>query len=635
MRGARALGRMAALGLAVGVVLASGTPAGAADQATISHVEPTEAGVNILVSVPADSNVDLDSVAVTISGQDADATATLASSGEEVRRTAVLAIDTSNSMKGARFAAAKSAAEAYLSAVPDNVYVGIVTFDDNVKRALEPTLDRDAARETLAGLTLAKQTVLYDGVLEAVDMTGTEGQRSVLVLSDGLDTSKTELAEVTTAITDADVLVDAVALEQSEQESGPLQAMASAGKGKLINSDPETLRATFSAEAAALARQVLVSAQIPEGVTAREAQVTVSLGAGAQTLTAQAFVPIQGAAGPGSPSASSSTSRFQVSETVMYGGLAALGLGMLILLAGVLTMGPTASEADSMEARISQFTSGVTTGKRKASKDQDLRAQATDAAAQMLQHSQSLEARIANRLEAAGSALKPSEWLLIHGAIAIGSAFVGLMLAGGLGLLLGLAVGAVFPWVWLGFKRSRRLKAFNASLADSLQLMAGSLSAGLSLAQSVDTIVKEGTEPMTSEFKRVLVETRLGVNLEDALDGVSDRMQSKDFSWVVMAIRIQREVGGNLAELLTTVAATLRERQYLRRQVATLSAEGRLSAWILGGLPPGFMAYLMLTRRDYVMPMFTEPFGLLMLIGSGVLLGVGIFWMSKVVKVEV
>ena len=125
------------------------------------------------------------------------------------------------------------------------------------------------------------------------------------------------------------------------------------------------------------------------------------------------------------------------------------------------------------------------------------------------------------------------------------------------------------------------MKAFNEGLADTLQLISGSLSAGLSLAQSVDTVVREGMEPIADEFKRVLVETRLGVPLEAALQGVAERMGSKDFEWVVMAIRIQREVGGNLAELLNTVGATLRERDYLRRQVQTLAAEGKLSATFL------------------------------------------------------
>jgi tight adherence protein B len=255
----------------------------------------------------------------------------------------------------------------------------------------------------------------------------------------------------------------------------------------------------------------------------------------------------------------------------------------------------------------------------------------------VLSNNESIEARIAMRLEGAGMALKSSEWLLMHIAIAFVAGLVGLLITGGnlVAPVLFFILGAIGPWIYLGFKRSARLKAFGSGLADTLQLMSGSLSAGLSLAQSMDTIVREGTEPITSEFKRAIVESRLGVPLEDALEGVAERMGSRDFKWVVMAIRIQREVGGNLAELLLTVAATLREREYLRRHVQALSAEGRLSCWILGGLPPAFLVYLSLTKGDYVRPMYTTPIGWVLCAAMAVLLGVGIFWMSKVSKVEV
>ena len=173
-------------------------------------------------------------------------------------------------------------------------------------------------------------------------------------------------------------------------------------------------------------------------------------------------------------------------------------------------------------------------------------------------------------------------------------------------MLGGLFLGACGAWFFLSFKHKRRLKAFKNQLANTLQLMSGALSAGLSLAQSVDTVVKEGTDPMASEFRRALIETRLGVEIEDSLAAIADRMGSVDFEWVVMAIRIQRQVGGNLAELLNKVAETIREREYLERQVLALSAEGRLSVWILGGLPPVFMllpgADQPVVRRRHVRP---------------------------------
>ena len=137
-----------------------------------------------------------------------------------------------------------------------------------------------------------------------------------------------------------------------------------------------------------------------------------------------------------------------------------------------------------------------------------------------------------------------------------------------------------------------------------------------------------------AELGRALVESRLGVPVEDALERIGERLNNDDFSWVVMAIRIQREVGGNLAELLTTVADTLRERERLRRQVDVLSAEGRLSGIILGCLPLGFAAYLLVTRPEYLAPMLT-PFGLVLVATAVVLLAVGGVWVARVVKVEV
>jgi tight adherence protein B len=183
-------------------------------------------------------------------------------------------------------------------------------------------------------------------------------------------------------------------------------------------------------------------------------------------------------------------------------------------------------------------------------------------------------------------------------------------------------------------RQGRREKAFLAQLPDTLQLLSSSLKAGHSLPQALDTVVRQGEPPMAAELRRALVESRLGMPAEDALERIGERVRSDDFSWVVMAIRIQREVGGNLAELLTTVADTLRERERLRRQVDVLSAEGRLSGIILGCLPLGFAGYLLVARPEYLAPMLT-PFGLVLLASAVILLAVGSIWVARVVTVEV
>jgi tight adherence protein B len=323
----------------------------------------------------------------------------------------------------------------------------------------------------------------------------------------------------------------------------------------------------------------------------------------------------------------------------MYAGIGALGLGLLVLLMLAIPRERTLST----EERVVQYAARASNGggsamdAAPARPEESALASAKSAAANVLKRNRSLEARIAQRLEGAGSHWRPAEWLLFHAGIFILASVVGLLLGGG-NLILGLifmAVGAIGPWMYLGIRRSRRRKAFERLLPDTLQLMAGSLAAGLSLAQSVDTIVRDGTEPVAGEFRKVLVETRLGLSLETALQGIADRFQSKDFDWVVMAINIQRQVGGNLAELLTTVAATMREREYIRRQVAALAAEGKLSAMVLGGLPPGFLLYLLVANHTYVIVLFQRPLGILMLCGGAFWLAVGVFWMSRLVKVDV
>jgi tight adherence protein B len=625
-------------GLATGLVAAAALLAAVPAHAdtvggtSIDYVERTDEGLQVLVSVPPDAAVDTDNVAVTIDGTTAPATASPAETTTSVRRTAVLVMDTSNSMQGDRIEAAQSAALTFLETVPDDVYVGVVTFDSDVESAVEPTLDRDEARAVVEDLALSQQTRLYDGVAEGIAMVGTEGQRQLLVLSDGADTSNTPLEDVTTAISDSEVQVNVVSLEQDPPPA--LAELAEAGEGESISADPEALAAAFSAQADVLARQVLVTAEVPSSVTAAEATVEVTLGSDQGDLSAEAFTPI-GDATTSAPPVAETSSPLVLTSYWLYGGLAAVGLGLVGLL---VTLVPRRAEPLTGAALASAYTERVAGVGRGSDDSGDAAlAQATQTAERVLSANKSLETRISERLEGAGNPFKPAEWLLVHVGIFILAGVVGLLLGGG-SLVLGiifLFVGAVGPWMYLGFKRSRRKKKFESLLPETLQLISGSLAAGLSLAQSIDTVVKEGQDPVASEFKRVLVETRLGISLDEALEGVAERFESRDFAWVVMAIRIQRQVGGNLAELLDSVAGTMREREYMRRQVAALAAEGKLSAWVLGLLPPLFLVYLVISKRDYVMPMFTEPMGWLMLGGAALLLGVGVFWMSRLVKVEV
>jgi tight adherence protein B len=243
--------------------------------------------------------------------------------------------------------------------------------------------------------------------------------------------------------------------------------------------------------------------------------------------------------------------------------------------------------------------------------------------------------RLAVRLDRAAVRWQPNEWLLlcvgIGASVAVLGAFLGQPLTG---VLLGLLFGALGPHLFLSVRGSRRRAAFLQDLPDALQLVASGLSSGYSLPQALDSVVRLGDGPVAAEVGRALAQSRLGVPVEDAIGDVADRLDSVDFHWVVMAIRVQREVGGSLASVLLQVAETIRERQWLRRHVKALSAEGRLSGVVLAALPVAIGGYMFAIRREYVGVLVTEPLGRVMLIAGILMLALGMAWMNKIAKVQ-
>ena len=630
--------RLLRAALASAFLLLPALPAYAGATGSIDHIEAGSSTVRMLFSVPTEKAPDLGSVSVEVDGAEVDATATQAKAGE-IRRTTVLALDTSQSMRGNRFEAAKDAALTYLEAAPDDVVIGLVTFARDVAVVDSPTTDRTALKAAVRGLRLSRGTSLYDGVLESLVQVGSEGQRDVIVLSDGADTTATPIGDVVSEAEGAGVNVSVVALQQSRAAQARLRRITDASDGAVLAAnDPTALAAVFKQEADTLAQQVIIEFVAP---ATGEATVTASLTADGRTYTDSTFTALIGR------EAAEPTSRAPLpvapppalaDERLLYMGLGILGLGLASMLALLLVGRPGERQSSLAERQLDHYSRGSSPSAAHrattARSPIDVRGSAVALAGRIAQKA-GFEERMTQRLTAAGLSLTTAEWLLLHTGTAVLGALAGLLLGGSVAMLMLLALGGVGPYLFLGMQASRRMKAFASQLPDTLQLMSGGLSAGLSLPQAVDTVVREGSEPMASELRRALVEQRLGVEIEDALDGVGDRMSSKDFAWVVMAIRIQREVGGNLAELLDTVSRTIREREYLRRQVKTLSAEGRLSGWILGGLPLAFVLYLTLTRPEYLQTMYTTTIGWMMTATAAVLMTLGALVMRAVVKVEV
>jgi tight adherence protein B len=619
------------------------TAASAAEKdGRIDLVESNDGVVSVYYSVPGigeSVDPDADSVQVTVDGEAVKAKAApVAGGADDVRRTSVLAIDVSKSMKGSKFEAAKEAALAYIDAAPIDVYMGIVTFASDVKTVAEPTQDRAALREAIKGLSLTLETRLYDGVIKAVEVAGDDGVRSILLLSDGKDTGgDATLDEATATVAESDVRLDAVALDQSDKQASALQDIAAASDGEVTTvQDEGDLEALFAAQAAELSKQVVVTFPHPAGVEG-DTTLNVSIAAGPDTYSDEALVSLHSSSGASTKQTYEAPGGFTLNNTWLLAGVILLFVGFgALLIIGMLNAGR--ADLTPMQRQLQLYTvHGMDTFRsaRQNLEPNNLKDSAV-AVADKFVKGQDFEEKLATKLDRAGLKLTASEWVLLHMGVALVAPLIGLLVTGNvIIILLFFAAGAVLPWLFLSFKESRRIKAFNAQLAQTLQIISGALQAGLSLPQAVDTVVQEGAEPMAGEFRRAIIEQRLGVDIEDTLDTVAERMDSKDFKWVVMAVRIQREVGGNLAELLLTVAATLREREYLRRQVQVLSAEGRMSAWILGGLPPFFLLYLALMRPEYLEPMISNKLGWIMLGVAAVMMTVGAFWLKKMVKVEV
>ena len=245
-------------------------------------------------------------------------------------------------------------------------------------------------------------------------------------------------------------------------------------------------------------------------------------------------------------------------------------------------------------------------------------------------------AAIDRRLEQAGMPVLAGEFVaLTAGAGLVGAVVATIFFPNIVFILLIAGLGALVPYVYVARADKKRKDKLVEQLADTMSILATSLRAGYSFLQALDTVSKEIGEPSSEEFQRVVAEIRLGRPVEEALTAMGERVGSDDLKWAVIAIDVQRQVGGNLAEVLDTVATTVRERAYIRRQVKVLSAEGRMSVGVLSGIPFLLLAYLAIVNPEYLQPLFSTTAGLALLIGGGFFMAVGIWIMTRIIKIDV
>ncbi len=604
-------------------------------------------GVLTLRATSGDVTVDPASLSVTIAGNTTPATV---SSATSLRRAVFLVVDTSGSMDGnSGMPIIKSAVAEFLDRVPADVEVGLISFANVAGVDVEPTTDRAAVRSATTKLVASGETALYDAVTLAVARHGPAGERSIVVLSDGVNTvGRKDLAPVLDSIRAAGVRLDSIGLRTKTTADTVLTRLAEAGGGTFAQaSDQAAVTRAFSAAAKALDRQVTWSARpgaLPAGNVAVEVRgvaggspfvasgtITVSLNPTAPptATTAVATAPVIAAAAPPTQ---------QLPTWLLIAGVAGTFLGLLALSATALAPAFRTARQERVQS-LEAYAGRPAPAPVRRDSSSVITANLVGLGERVMAGRESTSRTMA-LLQRADLAWRPGEWAVLRLVALVLGVIIGMVLFrdGALavfGVVVGAIFGLVFPAVLLRALAKRRAGRFERQMPDILMLVASSLSTGFSLPQALDAVARDVAEPASKEFARVMAETRIGADVEDAIERMALRMDSDNMRWTAMAIRIQRQVGGNLAETLRTTAATLREREYLHRHVRALSAEGRLSGYILVALPIALFIYEVNVNRAYISLLWTTTLGWIMIGGSLLLMTIGIIWMTKAIKVEV
>jgi tight adherence protein B len=602
-----------------------------------SHVQLTEAGGAtfperaFVLSLPTSRSLTADGIRVTENGQSVvDPTLQPASAAGGTAFGAVLVVDASQSMEGKPLAAAMAATRAFETRRNPQERLALVTFNSAPTVALPFTAAKGKIDAALAQTpTTAYGTRIYDAVAQAETMLRQSkvDAGSIVVLSDGADTGSTaKLADVATAARQAHVRLYTIGLHSPKFDPSTLTTLAAQGGGEYALAQSTTdLAPLFDQLGARLASEYLLKYKSLAGPK-QSVHVAVKVGplGTARSAYETPALPVKA---PPAPYHESIVSRFWTSPIVMV---------VLALLAAsvvaILMIGLAQPRHSGLPARMAEFVSvpGLQSHERRQSSSAALEGSDGAGAAPP-----GLLARLDETLEIAQ--IKTTAFRLLTGTAAVTIVLF---------FLLYLALGS-FWWALLAFlvplavreyvsrKLSRRRKAFAEQLPDALQVISAALRAGQSFAGSLAVVVESGTDPMKSEMQQVVADEQLGVPLDKAVAVVVRRMASRDLEQVALVAQLQRESGGNAAEVVDRVAETIRERFDLQRLINTLTIQGRISRWIVSALPVALLLLLTVINPHYLHPLVSTTGGKVMLVFAGLLVVGGSLVIKKIVDIKV
>ncbi|MDP8909425.1 MAG: VWA domain-containing protein [Chloroflexota bacterium] len=551
-------------------------------------------------------------------------------SAADPRRTdfgTVLVIDASKSMRAVGIRRAMAAARKLAAQRTGNQQLGVMVFNNTSRVLIAPSSDQRAIEQALRETPeLAPQTHVLDAVSTALALLAkakiTAG--SVIVLSDGADTGSIVSASAVGArARKANVKVFTIGLGSRSFDVTQLRDLAAAGRGRYFAADSTNdLGAIFRDLGAQLASEYLVRYR---SVTQPGRAVTVAVQVGGIDGVATTSYRVPGG-----------TSFVLVEDTLWtstMGILATTLLCALLLAIAIAMLLLRRHRRPDLRERVHGFVSSL---------------------GEITSSAEIVVAGVATRRGAAERSLERTRWwagfkenceiarieanpVRIVAGTAIATLLVMYVL-----LKVGGPVAALFTCSiplavrsWVRFKLDRQRRLFVDQLPDVLQGSASAIRAGHGLTGALAMVAEDAPEPSRAEFQRVVADERLGVPLDEALSVVQRRMDSREVQQIALVAQLQRETGGNIAEVLDRVTESLRRSAELRRMVRSLTAQGRLSRWIVTAIPVFLLLYMTLVNRDYVEPLYTTGLGLFMLAAAGVLMTIGSLVIKKIVDFKV
>jgi tight adherence protein B len=591
-------------GLAAVLAIAATSSVAAPRHLRIAQVDTSRYPLITAVVIAPDSDK-LRQVPLQISEDGKDVTATQTGGGSPAA--IGVAIDVSRSMEGAPLAAAKQAASSFVKNKrrPDSMAIYSFGHEANPVHGLDT--DVNALGSSLEQVTLdtVQGTALYDSVIQAVGEIGTAPTltKVLVVLTDGDDTTKTKLASAVKAAKAANVAIDAIAIGSGKHPA--LTSLARQTGGHVFSADRSAagisavykqigaeIRNTYRLQYHSYADGPVPVKVSLKGYTPATAQIDLTAPA-AQIVAAGGTIA-------------------KISKRSSSGLALAIVIGLVVL--GLVLFLMRIPRETVLARRLDRYTTGERAPIEVRQKSLSLRnllvlrGERSFGGSAYFKH-------VGRLLERADMPMRPAELVAIQAGLILILLVVGLV--AGLGMFFPLvlaAIGAVIPEFVVRRKANARRKKFEDQLGDTLTAVASSLRAGQSFQQAMSTISLDGPEPIAKEFQRVETETRLGRPADEALQSMAERLGSKNFEFVVLAVNIQRQVGGSLSEILDMVADTVRGRVMFARKVRALTAMGRASAYVLVGMPFGLALMIFLVDPGYLRPLYSTSTGHLMII---------------------